>query len=86
MLDYLSNGNSGLPSDPTSNPADDPSLADEFECINYKEFADKFPQNDLLFSVNQDKVACASYLVKFWVDLNYVMEEGVSCLYAVTNM
>jgi hypothetical protein len=71
--------------------------------INYKEFADKFPENDLLWSVttNNEKpssssssssssaplsVNSAGYLIKFWVDLNYSLEEGVNSVYAVTNM
>jgi hypothetical protein len=31
MADYLSNANPALTNDPTSNPADDPNLAEEFE-------------------------------------------------------
>ena len=56
--------------------------------INYKEFADKFPENDLLWSTNTitEKCPCSSYLIKFWVDLNYMLEEGVSSLYAVNNV
>jgi len=67
---------------------------EEFELINYKEFADKFPENDLLWSISSslnsggaDKpCTSAAYLVKFWVDLNYTLEEGVSSMYAVTNL
>lgn len=63
------------------------SLTEEFEHINYKEFADKFPENDLMWSIqNQDKSICTSYLIKYWIDLNYILEEGVNSLYAVTNM
>ncbi len=74
--------------------------------INYKEFADKFPENDLLWSLanNNEKPSSstssssssssssstpsqsAAYLIKFWVDLNYSLEEGISSIYAVTNM
>jgi len=66
--------------------------------INYKEFADKFPENDLLWSIsngiNETKTTSSpvtgsnstTYLIKFWVDLNYTLEENVSSLYAVTNM
>jgi hypothetical protein len=71
MSDYLNNQNE-LASD-----------VDEFECINYKEFTDKFPENDLIWSVDKPN---ASYLVKFWVDLNYVLEDNVSSIYAVTNI
>lgn len=56
----------------------------EFECINYKEFADKFPENDLIWSTSSDKPS--AYLIKFWVDLNYTLEDNVSSLYAVNNM
>ncbi|RNA08404.1 transcriptional enhancer factor TEF-1 isoform X1 [Brachionus plicatilis] len=61
---------------------------DDFEGISHKEFVDKFPESDLLSSIqSQDKTSiCSSYLVKYWVDLNYIMEEGVNALYAVTNI
>jgi len=61
---------------------------DDFENINYKEFADKFPENDLLWATNtvSETCGCSSYLIKFWVDLNYMLEEGVNSLYAVTNI
>jgi hypothetical protein len=57
------------------------------KCINYEEFADKFPENDLIWSHKQD-MPSASYLVKFWVDLNFVLDDigTVSSMYAVTNM
>ncbi|CAF0852444.1 unnamed protein product [Brachionus calyciflorus] len=63
-------------------------LNEEFESINYKEFGDKFPESDLMWSLqNQEKTSiCSSYLVKYWVDLNYIIEEGVSAIYAVTNI
>jgi len=66
--------------------------------INYKEFADKFPENDLLLSLSNGLNECmtvsspvnasnsTTYLIKFWVDLNYTFEENLSSLYAVTNM
>lgn len=99
MIDYLSNQGSPtsglLGGNSAGGDSSDLSLPDEdLECINYKEFADKFPENDLHYSVHssnnypalaQANVTC-TYLVKFWVDLNYVMEEGVSALYAVTNL
>lgn len=70
--------------------------SDEFENINYIEFADKFPENDLLWSlanVSNDKASTsptssnsAAYLIKFWVDLNYTLEENINAMYAVTNI
>jgi hypothetical protein len=45
-----------------------------------KEFVDKFPEDDLV----ADKRV--SYLIKFWVDLNYSVQDGISALYAVNNM
>ena len=74
-----------------------------FKTIDYLEFADKFPENDLLWSTNASisgdmkmlakagapaRLAkqSSAYLVKFWVDLNYSLEEGIGSLYAVTNM
>jgi hypothetical protein len=84
MNDYLMNNNP-LATSPAS-LTNNENLTEEFECINYKEFADKFPENDLLYSVNQEVGGGTAYLAKFWVDLNYIMEEGVSSLYAVTNM
>ena len=91
IADYLSNSNPlalASPSSPTgNNPNVTAGTTEEFECINYKEFADKFPENDLFYSVSQqEEIISTAYLVKFWVDLNYAMEEGVSALYAVTNM
>ncbi len=78
---------------------------EEFESINYKEFADKFPENDLLWSISNgfdpastiEKTnnnntnskmfsSSSAYLIKFWVDLNYTIEEGISSMYAVTNL
>ncbi len=63
-----------------------PTENEDFECINYKEFIDKFPENDLIWTNNHDKLAASSYLIKFWVDLNYILEDDVSSMYAVTNL
>lgn len=60
------------------NPSE--STQDEFECINMKEFVDKFPEDDLV----ADKRV--SYLVKFWVDLNYNVQDSINALYAVNNI
>lgn len=71
-------------------------LSEDFELIHYKDVSDKFPESDLLWSLSNDQglankpttqpQASATYLLKFWVDLNYSLEENVSSLYAVTNM
>lgn len=70
-------------------------LSEDFELIHYKDVSDKFPESDLLWSLSNDQglankpttpQASATYLIKFWVDLNYSLEENVSSLYAVTNM
>jgi hypothetical protein len=92
-FDYAQFGSGANESALTSNGI---KLADteEFECINYKEFADKFPENDLMWSTSTSNeksastscVSSSSYLVKFWVDLNYTLEENLNALYAVTNM
>lgn len=88
--------------DSSNNTINNSELTDDFELINYKEFADKFPENDLLWSISNGPnnidpktqtlpvagaaVNSAAYLIKFWVDLNYTLEENVSSLYAVTNI
>jgi transcriptional enhancer factor len=74
-----------------------PSTAQSFETINYKEFADKFPESDfhLLLNnkpinkngdYNNNSALNSFYLVKFWVDLSYNLEENASSVYAVTNI